>query len=124
MNHRPLSCLWVCAALALCGCGGSGDVSGTVKYQGKPLPTGTIMFYGDPTGVWRSEIKEGQYSIENVPTGTVKITVILPAPITMKGLPAPAKVPPIPGKYADPGQSGLTYQVHSGQQTHDVELAD
>ena len=30
----------------------------------------------------------------------------------------------VPPKYADHGQSGLTYVVKSGSQTHNIDLAD
>lgn len=109
--------------LALSGCGGVGEISGVVKYQGKVVPAGTISFYDEGRGVWSSDIKpDGSYAVSGVPTGTARITVLPPPGITMAGMPPPPKSLPIPPKYGDPNTSGLTYKVKHGSQTHDVQL--
>jgi hypothetical protein len=126
MIHKLLGCLCLGASLALAGCaGGSGDVSGVVKYKGEPLPGGTILFYGQPKGVWSAEIKrDGTYVVSGVPAGVAKIAVIGPVAVSLGGGPPPPKMPTIPGKYADQDKSGLTYNVHSGAQTYPVDLVD
>ena len=44
---RLLTCLVLPALLLSVGCGASkGDVSGKVNYRGKPLPAGTVTFFG------------------------------------------------------------------------------
>jgi hypothetical protein len=123
MTRRQLAPLFVCAALALPGCGGgTGEVSGVVKYRGEPLPGGTIPLYDATRGVWSSEIKpDGSYTVRTVPPGKARITVITPAAISMPGMPPPKTIP-IRAKYNDAAQSGLTYQVRVGRQTHDVDL--
>jgi hypothetical protein len=107
-------------ALLLPGCGpGIGDVSGVVKFQGKPLEGGTITFYDEQNGVRSSAINaDGAYAVTKVATGAAKIAVV--APMDM-GLPL-AKVTPLPAKYADRDQSGLRCNVAGGAQKHNVEL--
>jgi hypothetical protein len=62
-------------ALALAGCGkGKGTVSGKVTLDGDPLPAGRILFVGDK-GEASADIKDGQYTANNVPTGNVKVAV-------------------------------------------------
>jgi hypothetical protein len=68
--------LCLCAFLLTAGCGGKGAVSGKVLYQGKPVRAGTVSFVLEGGGVVSSLIGEdGSYTIQNVPPGTVKITV-------------------------------------------------
>jgi hypothetical protein len=108
---------------ALTGCAGQGDVSGVVKYQGKPLTAGTISFYDEGRGVWSGAIAtDGSYSIKGVPIGKAKIAVTTPMAISMPGGPPPAKSVQIPEKYSDPTKSNLAYQVRGGQQEYDVVL--
>lgn len=141
------------AALLGAGCGGAskGNVSGTVTYQGKPLPHGSVNFLSDQNEVLVSAaINEGKYTAFKVPAGPAKLTVSTPPqpkskarPLSKKGpnwrkKPAPSgaepieeKAPPqkrtastilIPAKYTDPNQSGLTYTVQPGDQVHNIEL--
>ncbi len=125
MIKKRLSSLLACAALAaLSGCGGGiGDVSGVVRFQGKPLTAGSISFYAPGKGVWSDSIKpDGAYKIIGVPAGSVKITVVTPLALSLTGGAPAAEVPPLPAKYADAELSGLTYQVRAGVQTRDFEL--
>jgi hypothetical protein len=126
MKRFPLWLLLLLMLPALPGCvggGGQGEISGVVKFQGKPLPGGTIAFY-DPSGrAWPGAIdSDGKYNLKGVPTGTAQITVITPMAIAMPGAPPPPKVTPIPDKYGDPKKSGQTYEVRNGLQEHDVLL--
>jgi hypothetical protein len=105
--------------------GGTGDVSGVVKYRGQPLPSGTISFFDETRGVFSSAIdSEGKYSITGIPTGTARISIMTPMPISMPGAPPPPKSVAIPPKYNDAEKSGLTYKVVRGTQTHEIELTD
>lgn len=131
-------CLAMGMALALClpivvGCGKrSAQVSGTVKYQGKELPSGNVTFFDDKNQVVGSaSITDGKYKIPQVPPGPVKITVTTPPPVNQMAnrAPAPPKdMPPppasiaIPQKYGNPEQSGLTYDVKPGSQDHPIDL--
>lgn len=116
------------------------EVTGTVKYNGKPLPGGQIKFIGEdwagPEGIID---EQGQYRI-NPPVGKVTITVdnrmlrtgirkeaskgAGPRPGGPEPSPIKGKFVKIPEKYFDPANSGLTYIVKSGPQTHDIELSD
>ena len=116
------------------GCSrGTGNVSGTVKFKGKPLPAGTITFYDPANGALSSPINpDGSYSVSKVATGTARITVAVPMAIGFQGpgtsdgkgdLPAVVKqTPSIPARYYDPDKSGLTCEVVRGDQTHDFDL--
>jgi hypothetical protein len=121
------------AGMLLCmlsGCGaGGGSVSGTITYQGKPLPTGAVTFSGGENGsvTVSSPITDGKYAMTEVPVGPVKISVTTPPPSPPPPPGTPAAAPatetiPIPQKYAFADQSGLTYTVKSGAQTYDIKL--
>jgi hypothetical protein len=79
------------AALLASGCGGKkGDVSGTVTYQGKPLPSGTITFLDARNeAVGSSPITDGKYTIYQVPVGPVKVLVTTPPPLPPNLRPPP-----------------------------------
>lgn len=68
------------AALAA-GCGGKANPKGKVTYQGKPVVWGSVTLV-DSTGMYhQGEIDlQGNYSIDGVPTGPVKIGVHSPKP--------------------------------------------
>lgn len=123
---------------ATAGCGGnkSGNVSGIVTYQGKPMPGGYINFYSVAadgrilTQKSGGIGEDGAYSIAKVPVGDVKIT-IQPPPGTLKtdvtdkkgGMPkrgpSPVKLPP---QYQTVEQTDLKYTVTAGDQKHDVVM--
>jgi hypothetical protein len=112
-----------------------GEVTGTVLYQGKPLPSGTVLFVG-PDGSRRgfSPIAtDGTYRIQQVPVGPVKIAVVS-EPRVPRGLmrasgprpqspgPTTSDYVPIPNRYQEPDRSGLTYTVGAGKQIQDIIL--
>jgi hypothetical protein len=142
---------WPLLLLPLMGCSSAGTVTGKVTFQGKPLPAGTVIFVPEKGGgAFRSEIFNGDYKVEKVPSGPVKIAVTTPSSSTppmdyiMKMRPpaevlqkvAPGKSPedftkqpppqtePIPKKFSDPDTSGLTYTVKGGSQVFDINLPD
>jgi hypothetical protein len=119
----------VVAGLLLCcaiGCGGAGYISGVVKLKGEPLDGGSIItFHREGRGYSGAIDKTGAYTISDpVPPGPAKISVFTPPMILAPGQTAPPKTMQVPAKYADPEKSGLTYEVRSGQQTHDLDLAE
>jgi hypothetical protein len=141
MSHslagRNLWCgLLVAGLLALAGCGGpkTGDVSGMVNYEGKPLPGGFVNFnILAPDGtVAESKSttveKNGRYKISRVPVGEAKITVQGPPgeitqPKIEGGMPFRAKpAVVIPDSYGLVEKSPLNYTVTAGEQTHDIDL--
>ena len=118
------------------------SVSGTVRFQGQPLPSGTVHFHGADGRVEHSLISaDGTYTVTNAPIGIVRITVqshgAAPPKMPSSGGKAPTPPPeiaprtedrrdtkyvPIPPRYKDPEKSGLTYTVSAGAQTHNIEL--
>lgn len=142
--------LWLVllVVLAESGCGAKkGDVSGTVTYQGKPLPLGTVTFMdANNESLGSSPITQGKYAIAKVPVGPVKVLVSTPPPLTGNAprhplfkakpraespkkakpgerlSPDPSSVTPIPEKYRSPDQSDLTYTVTPGENTFNIEL--
>jgi hypothetical protein len=120
---KLLAVLLCGAALALSGCARFGEVSGVVKHKGQPLAAGTIVFYDEGNHTWSSDVKDGVYKVPTVPTGKAKVVVLTPQPISLPGVPAPKTVALNP-KYSDPEKSGLSYDIHSGQQKIDMDLVD
>ena len=130
----------VCASAAL-GCGGKkATVSGTVSYNGEKLGNGNITFIDANSNAATSQISaDGSYIVTDVPVGTVKIQVETiptsePASKNLMGMGSPSmqgskqaqtgKYVKIPDKYKNAEKSGLTYEVKSGTQTHDINLSD
>ncbi|HLJ97017.1 MAG TPA: hypothetical protein VKU02_27885 [Gemmataceae bacterium] len=135
---------WLAVLLpSLLGCGGgvraTATVTGTVSYQGKPVPTGTVKFYGPDNQVASASIGEdGSYEATNVPLGSVKVAVSTPPPPPPdvvkaakegkrrfgKGnvLSAPTHTVSIPPKYSDPAKSGLGLTVIEGSQPYVIDL--
>ncbi|HJZ54179.1 MAG TPA: hypothetical protein VKE74_04445 [Gemmataceae bacterium] len=118
------------------GCGGRGDVSGKVTYQGKPLVWGTVQFEGSDGMLKQANINsDGTYSVQGMATGEAKVAVssINPKssdfqPRVVEGRPGPPPRPevqgwfPIPDKYDTPHKSGLVYTIKSGPNTIDIDL--
>lgn len=120
------------AASLAAGCGGpkAGEVSGTVRYDGKPVEQGSIAFVpadgnGPSTG---GEIADGKYSVPNVPAGTAKVIIHAdkggenkiiydnPAKPVVKA----ATGELLPDKYHEATE--LRYDVQPGSQTKDFDL--
>lgn len=132
--------------VALAGCApGLGDVSGTVTFEGKPIPWGRISFVSEvgKKPVLSSYIRMGKYEIKGCPAGLARISVesfSVPAADTKlepkemaKGFAPPprAEQPPaeaagqfveIPARYGNSQSSELEYQVTRGPQTKDFPL--
>jgi hypothetical protein len=138
--------------LGVAGCGGTGTVTGKISYKGQALGGGVVVFTVPGKGSVSSEIGEdGSYTIHKCPTGTAKVTVETksaqgtaitdPRAPRSAGMKPPAgavpegadasfyqgnqkkgKYVPIPDKYNDPAQAGLTYPVHSGSQEINIDL--
>ena len=110
----------------------TGDVSGVVRFDGNPLPSGTVAFVGEDGRSKSAMIQgDGTYHISKAPAGPVKITVqtFPPSPGVVPPDTPPASVKQaslryvqIPEHYSDHTRSGLTYTVEPGTQTHDIDL--
>jgi hypothetical protein len=128
------------AALGLAGCdGGTTDVSGTVKYKGKPVVYGTVVVLGADGQPKAGEIRpDGTFRVGGVRRGPARVAVSSPPPPGSEPPrkpkagrdadddkpipevpPAPPEVIknwfPIPDKYGDPAKSELTAEVESGR---------
>jgi hypothetical protein len=122
--------------LAAVGCGGRGDVSGKVTYNGKPLVFGTVQFEASDKTIKQANIAtDGSYAIAGVPVGEAKVAVSSDnprssafQPLQREGMPPPKPLPevkgwfPIPPKYRDLSNPKLTYTVTSGQNKYDIDL--
>ena len=121
---RLLGGMAAALALAASGCG-TGNVSGTVRFNGKPLPKGRVTFVSQKTaGVFLTAplAEDGSYRIAGCPAGPVKITVQTVAPRSGGARPGAKAAPAIPARYADADRSDLEYNVTRGPQTHDIDL--
>jgi len=148
-----LACLM---ALVAGGCGpdykSRGVVKGKVSMGKKPLPSGTVMFYGKDGITATAHINpDGTYELADAPLGECKVTVTvqrLPPDPTVAGrlkgkgmkmpegprdpnkespeLPSAPQVPkevrPIDTKYSSTETSGLSFTVKKGEQTYDIDL--
>ena len=134
VRRRLMVCSAALTACLLAGCGaGVGDVSGELKYRGNPLAGATVTFY-DANNKAISDVvaADGKYAVKGVATGMAKIAIATPLPIQFPGGLSGAKgeggatqkseVPAIPAKYNDRAQSGLTFDVKSGPQVHNINL--
>jgi hypothetical protein len=113
--------------LAAVGCApATTDVSGTVKYQGKPVPAGSVTLVDSSGVVHQGDIgTDGRYSIPKVMVGSVRIAVSVPKsglnkPPPFGGKPEdlpklPPNLPEVPLELASPDTSGLTGTVTAGQ---------
>lgn len=134
--------------LTAVGCGSSSaTVSGKITYKSTPLRGGTVTFFGPTEGSWTqtSNIGEdGGYSVAKMPAGIARISVetdtVKPNQTGMQMASKMPKIPEgiehspfgqapradkyveIPKKYNKPETSGLTYEVKSGKQDHDLKL--
>ena len=68
----------VCLAAGVVGCSPSkrASVTGTFTYNGQPLKAGTVYFFYEQGGQYKSDLKsDGSYQFMDVPTGDVKVLV-------------------------------------------------
>lgn len=117
-----------------------GSVFGKVLYQDKPLEGGFVTFIVAKGPSLHAKIQSnGQYHIDNVPVGEVKITIqpetaigadyidkggppMPKSPDEMKKMMMPKTEVKIPKQYSDPQKTELTYAVKEGSQEHDIVL--
>jgi hypothetical protein len=131
-------CLAAFLGLAGAGCGGGlGDISGKVTFQNKTVVTGTVTVIGSDSLPYYGPIdKDGFYTVEKVPVGEAKVGVTSMDPRGVGLRPGAPKRPvekgksdidpklwfPIPPRYGDFNNSGLTLTVKRGPNTYNIEL--
>jgi hypothetical protein len=117
--------------LALVGCGGETIVTGTVKVDDKPLEEGNITLFpvDGKTATSGSAIKDGHYTVNGAPVGTMRVVVSKPKIVGYKKLyntPDAKKYPvtaeALPERYSDSQKSELKIDVHSGTNQKNFEL--
>ncbi len=122
-------------ALGLAGCSRSAQVSGTVKYQGKLVTSGHVVFVDQENrGTPAAYIQpDGTYLLPSVPVGPARILIgSTPPPPPESGdqegleyqeyKARLASYVPIPQRYMDLNESGQTFEVKSGGNTCNIEL--
>jgi hypothetical protein len=87
----------------------TGAVEGKVVFKGKPIADGKIVFHLDNGQFVGCKIKNGEYKIDRVPTGTRKVS------IEANGIPA---------KFSSEETSALTVEIAGGRQQMNFELND
>ncbi|TWT34749.1 hypothetical protein [Blastopirellula retiformator] len=132
MKYSTLATMVVAAAtIASVGCGARGpemgDVVGSVTYQGKPLPTGTITFMPETAGVptaYANIKDDGTYEGytdefgKGVPVGKHRVMIMA----VKENGPEAAAVALLPFKYGSDHQSGLTAEVAPGENQVNFDL--
>lgn len=128
-------------ALAGCGAGDTGVVSGKVTVNGKPLKKGLITFASEvgKRDAYNAAIRDGVYKTDPIPCGLAKVTVypaqVDPSEVTEEVKEGGDRVPvtskrkgrerpssEVPAKYGNTDTSGLTYTVKKGENEYSVDL--
>jgi hypothetical protein len=133
------------AFLGTVGCGSkqTGDLSGTIKYKGKDVVTGTVTVYDADKKAYQGSIDQGKYSVKGIPQGVVTVVVVSADPGPAKGEKLPGKDRPgrekrptpedqvpitgwfaLPKKYEDPATSPLKTTIGPGSNSFDISLTD
>lgn len=124
------------AALVLTtvGCGPAkkepASVSGTVKYHGKPLATGSVNFISSATGSAGQGLldENGNYKIDGLEAGS-EYKVYLSPPVPGQFAPGtkapkePAKFDVLP-KYQQPDSSGLKVSLKPGPNDFPIDIKE
>lgn len=131
--------LAVLALLTLNGCQAqSVDVSGRVTMAGKPVVGSVALFPASGSPVVVTLDADGRYSARDVPGGgEIRIAVYSPDPKEeLQTLPTGPegdkdraavnelrkRWTPIPSRYNDPGQSGLSFMPSGPSSTFDIDV--
>ena len=138
------------ASLSL-GCGGikTGTVTGKLEFKGQPITNGRVVLIceGGDHPVLNGEVRNGQFKVEKVPYGPVKVTAMsyvtkrnkvpnMPKDVIEPGM-APtaepgteAKAEPLaegagvvlPTKFGAPETSGMSFEMDTSEKTVNFDL--
>jgi hypothetical protein len=150
LGRRGLPLGFASLFLAAVGCGGTGEVSGKVTYEGQVVTGGNVVFVPEsgPSASATIDPEDGSYKIQKIPAGKVMVAVVSaraeggggpfgPPEGAMNGPPPGVTLPPgvkygagtSKAKYMaeldpynDPNKSGITHMVTAGSQTWNIEL--
>lgn len=105
----------------------AGTVSGTVKYKGAPVTTGSVNFFATDKGTASAAPLDGSGKFTlpgTLEVGTYKVYIQPPVPEQLPPGKAPKNVArlTIPPKYQDLGQTPVTKEVKEGANTIEIEL--
>jgi hypothetical protein len=125
---RLLSVALLAAAV---GCGNSDipkiTLTGTVRYNGKPVSSGLLRFTG-PNGFYSaaSVQPDGTYTVTDVIPGELKVGIMdepqgAGGPEGKSAGPRPAPLT-VPAKFREPETSGLVYTVTADMTTLDIDI--
>jgi hypothetical protein len=105
--------------IAPCGAGEElASVQGTVSLNGKPLPSGKIIFHlGDGQFVGAKIKEDGTFKVDRLPPGTHAVTI----ESTQKTPKGDVKNL-LPPKYSSEEHSGLRLEVKKGMNTCQVDI--
>ena len=133
---RVVAACWLAAAILLVGCSSgrlkTAPVQGTITYNGKPVPQGSIMFQPVDGPAATANINNGSYSLktyrdgDGAVLGKHKVTIVSledqsgRLPEDRNPLPPPI----VPLKYSFPDKSGLTAEVKDERNTIDFTLVE
>jgi hypothetical protein len=119
-----------------CGCTGGTTqpgndlITGTIRFDGKPLTYGSIEFY-DAGGNHKKTFigTDGSYRMANTFDGEVKVVITLGPPPVPVAAPSGAHGKKIefeeidlPARYRDPEKTDLRYKVSKGSNRIDIDL--
>ncbi len=141
MRFVPIAACLLITAIP-CGCGDGGPeravVSGTVTYQGQPLPKGTIRFLpakDNKVPMSGAMIVEGKYKADKrggVPIGTHRVVIEAIRPQRRNNMPGGAQANPggglvpqeqyLPAKYNTQSQLRITLEPGTGSVEKNFEL--
>ena len=139
-SHHKRYCLLLALLLGATGCGGAGDVKGTITYKGKPVASGAVLILDrDGRAHYAPLQPDGSFAVPNVRRGEASLAVNSPDPRTILAAvgekrvgqpqtsapqPGADKWFPLPPKVGDPIQSGLKIAVRGGVNSIDIDLTE
>ncbi len=147
---RPTLVIAILFAGLAAGCGGDvprSTVTGTIKYQGKPLRDAAVVFLASDNRTHALMLDaEGRYRVDGVARGPIRV-VVQPEPESaassrpekigpsrggdeaakdaarVPALPPPTKAgPPLAAKYAKAETSGLSFDLKEPTQEWSIDL--
>jgi hypothetical protein len=123
-----------------CGRGGQGlaKVKGTIKYNGKPVPNGTVNFMPDdgnkpsasgeiqPDGTYTLMTAQGSSNHEGAVIGKHKVIIVAMQDMASRLPEERIALPPpiVPTKYTSPATSDLSAEVENKENVIDFDLKD
>jgi hypothetical protein len=124
---------WVAVVLVVAGCGGgsTGEIIGTVTFDGTPIENGWIDFIpADGQGPTKgAKIEGGKFTVKDVPVGTAKVMCssfeVFGEEKLYNTPNSPTKKKTrelLPEKYSDRNKTEVRYDVTAGHNEKNFEL--